>query len=281
MNRIFLLLCTLLLIVTGVTGQKSKPSASDPNTWRRYTIKGEEFSVALPSMPGMTTTKEQERLGRHFRTRLDGVQYGLDVFENPNAQSLDVFVSEYQSNSKDALPQGRNVIINGVAGKEFSTTNSPKATVQFFATERRLYRVIALGANTENPVVQQFFSSIRLGKKADDAVKVSEGPGMPLELETGERIYKGEELDRRPRLLSKPEPVIPEEARRRGASVTVVLQAIFSSTGKVVDLKVINPGYYGLTEASIAAAEKITFIPGMKDGKNVSMYMTLEYNFYL
>lgn len=281
MNRMVLLLCTLFLIVTSVTGQKSKDfNASDPATWPRYTIKGEDFSAIFPSMPEMTTTNEKERSGRHLRTRLDGVQYGIDVFENSKRESLEGFVGEYQTNPTD-VSTGRNIVVNGVAGKEFSTSGSPKATVQFFATERRLYRGIALGANTENPVVKQYFSSIILGKKAEDAIKVSEGPGMPLELDTGERIYKGVEVDRKVRLLTKPEPVFPEEARRLGMSSTVVLQAIFSSTAKVTNIKVLTPGHHGLTEVSVTAASQITFVPAMKDGKNVSMYMTLEYNFYL
>jgi hypothetical protein len=37
----------------------------------------------------------------------------------------------------------------------------------------------------------------------------------------------------------------------------------------------------GLTKKSIEAARNITFIPATKDGKNVSMWMQLEYNFNL
>jgi outer membrane biosynthesis protein TonB len=38
---------------------------------------------------------------------------------------------------------------------------------------------------------------------------------------------------------------------------------------------------YGLTEQAIAAARKLKFVPAMKDGKNVSMWIQLEYNFNL
>jgi len=37
----------------------------------------------------------------------------------------------------------------------------------------------------------------------------------------------------------------------------------------------------GLTEAAIRAAKRIRFVPATKDGKPVSMWMTLEYNFSL
>ena len=37
----------------------------------------------------------------------------------------------------------------------------------------------------------------------------------------------------------------------------------------------------GLTEVAIAAARKIKFVPAMKDGKSVSTFVQLEYNFDL
>jgi hypothetical protein len=37
----------------------------------------------------------------------------------------------------------------------------------------------------------------------------------------------------------------------------------------------------GLTERSIEAARRIKFVPATKDGKNVSMWMQLEYNYNL
>jgi len=38
---------------------------------------------------------------------------------------------------------------------------------------------------------------------------------------------------------------------------------------------------YGLTERAIAAARQIKFTPATKDGRPVSMYIQLEYNFNL
>jgi TonB family protein len=278
MNRILLLLCLLVVVVTGVTGQESKRFiASDPQTWNRYTIKGEEFSVVFPTMPSMETIKEEGRLVRHLRTQLDGVQYGIDIFENSKGQSLGDFIAEYNKNSQTDLTTGRDIVVNDVAGKEYSAPGSPPATAQFFATERRLYRFIAVGANTDNTVVKQFFFSIVLGKKGS-ALEVSDGLGMPLELD-GERIFKGNEVDTKLRLLFKPEPQYTEEARQNGTSGTVVLRAVFSKTGEVKNIQVLSALPHGLTEACINAARVIKFVPAVKDGKPVSMWIQLEYNF--
>ncbi|MBD0373542.1 MAG: energy transducer TonB, partial [Pyrinomonadaceae bacterium] len=37
----------------------------------------------------------------------------------------------------------------------------------------------------------------------------------------------------------------------------------------------------GLTEKAIAAARQIKFVPAQKDGRNVSQYIQIEYNFNL
>ena len=60
-----------------------------------------------------------------------------------------------------------------------------------------------------------------------------------------------------------------------------MLQAIFSKTGKVVNIQVISATNQELADLSIAAAEKIEFEPAMKNGQYVSMYMMLEYYFNL
>ena len=102
------------------------------------------------------------------------------------------------------------------------------------------------------------------------------GPGSG-----GGASYKVYEVDQRARLLSKPEPQFTEEARRNQITGTVVLRAIFSSSGDVVQIRALNALPFGLTEQAIAAARKIKFVPAMKNGQPVSVFMNLEYNFNL
>jgi TonB family protein len=128
--------------------------------------------------------------------------------------------------------------------------------------------------------VKQFFSSIVLAKKAE-GIKVSNGPGLPLDLVTGEKIFTGKEVDAKARLIKKVEPIYTEKARQKKITGTVVLKVVFSATGKVTNIRVVSGLPHGLTERAIDAARKIEFIPSMKDGKYVSMWMQLEYNFNL
>jgi hypothetical protein len=86
---------------------------------------------------------------------------------------------------------------------------------------------------------------------------------------------------------SKPEPHCPKNASEQEVRATIVLRAIFRSTGKVTDLKFagVTPSdvpddiVKRLSEESLRVAAKIKFQPATKDGHPVSMYVQLEYSF--
>jgi TonB family protein len=94
-----------------------------------------------------------------------------------------------------------------------------------------------------------------------------------IDTDETERTYTGREVTRKVRIRSKPEPPPVQ-----GLYGTVVLKAIFGSNGKVYNIVVVQ-SVPGLTERAIEAARQITFDPAIKDGRYVSMWMQLEYNF--
>jgi TonB family protein len=94
-------------------------------------------------------------------------------------------------------------------------------------------------------------------------------------------IYIGRDVTTKARLLAKPEPIYTERARSEQVEGTIVLRCVFASDGTVKHILVIEALPAGLTEQAIAAAKQIKFIPATRDGKPVSMWMQLEYNFNL
>jgi len=96
-----------------------------------------------------------------------------------------------------------------------------------------------------------------------------------------DRIFRSNDVSQRARVLSKPEAGYTEEARKQDITGTVVLRAIFSISGEVTGIQAVKSLPGGLTEKAIAAARQIRFVPAMKDGHPVSVYMQLEYNFNL
>ncbi|CAN5701441.1 hypothetical protein BH20ACI3_BH20ACI3_28380 [soil metagenome] len=95
------------------------------------------------------------------------------------------------------------------------------------------------------------------------------------------RVFVGKDVNSKARVLSKPEPQYTEEARKNQITGTVVLRAVFTSGGQVTNIRSVSGLPFGLTERAIAAARQIKFSPATKDGRPVSMYIQLEYNFNL
>jgi TonB family protein len=95
------------------------------------------------------------------------------------------------------------------------------------------------------------------------------------------KTFSPREVTQKARILSRPEPQYTEEARKNQVSGTVVLKAVFSSGGQVTNIRAVSGLPYGLTERAIAAARQIRFTPAMKDGRAVSQYIQIEYNFNL
>jgi len=280
----------LLLVLVSAAVIQAQESGFGPGTsWRRYKVKDEEFSVTLPTVPAVATTKAarksdgKSRLERRLKTAYDGVEYTIESFENSKpTQSLDQFIDELVLPGEYDPPNKRSLTVDGFNGVQYSTGNKTTSLiVQFFATEKHLYRFMVSGEGILRPEVKQFFLSIKLGKKPE-GIEIFDGPGIPIETpSTGEMIYKGRDVDVKARLLKFPQPRYTADARKNEISGIVVLKAVFASNGEVQNIRVISGLPYGLTEQAIIAARQIKFTPAMKAGKPVSMWMQLEYNFNL
>lgn len=94
-------------------------------------------------------------------------------------------------------------------------------------------------------------------------------------------VYAPRQVTAKARILSKPEPEYTQAARRAGAAGTVVLRGVISSDGKLADIFVVRWLSHGLTTSTIEAAKQIQFTPASIDGKPVSQYIQIEYNFHL
>lgn len=300
MKRILILPFALFLLASGALGQEAGgggPGRSEPGLpnfkvnlpqwWGRYTVKDEELSVTLPALPELTTKTtfqarlQKSRLEHLLSLRIGLVRYLVIVFENPEPrQSLAEFIAERTAKSIVDLSTERNITVNGFAGKEYtSTKHILPFTIQFVATEKRLYTFSVLGLRTEDAQTQQFFSSITLDHNAD-GIEVPDGPAYPSEVK-GEKVFRVKDVQVRARVTKKPEPSYTSKAEEERIFGAVFLKVVFSANGQIENIQVIAGLPYGLTEQAIKAAKKIKFVPAMKDGKPVAVWMHLEYNFTL
>ena len=99
--------------------------------------------------------------------------------------------------------------------------------------------------------------------------------------EAGGRVYLGRQVDRKARLLARPEPVYPRRARGKNVQGTVVLRVVLAASGKVEKIAVLKGLPEGLTEEAIRVARRIRFTPAEREGRTVSQSVIIEYNFNL
>jgi TonB family protein len=285
-TKLPLLLC-ILFVAGAVNAQTPGGIGGGAVVWPRYTVKGEEFSIALPVPPSLTTRRvplagtNKDRVERVIQASLNNIDYTIYIYENPKPQqSLEDFIREQTANATREVTSERTLTIDGRQGKEYTyQANNNPVTEQFFAAEKRLYRFVASGAPTSHTRVEQFFASIAFGNKRA-GFELKDGPGEAPEAD-GEKYYTGREVDTKARLISKPAPVYTAAARKNEVTGVVILKVVLSGDGKVINIRVVQGVPHGMTEACIEAARKIKFLPAMKDGKPVGMWIQLEYNLNL
>lgn len=82
-------------------------------------------------------------------------------------------------------------------------------------------------------------------------------------------------------VLSKPTPVYTAEARALKVEGEVLLEVVFSASGKIQVVRVVRGLGHGLDEAAIHAAEQIRFKPATRGGTPVDSTATLHIVFQL
>lgn len=92
-------------------------------------------------------------------------------------------------------------------------------------------------------------------------------------------VYTSKDVTTKVRLIAKPEPEYTAAARSNTVRGTVVLKALFASDGTVKHIVVVYGLPHGLTWQSVRAARNIRFEPATLNGRPVSMFIQLEYNF--
>ncbi len=93
------------------------------------------------------------------------------------------------------------------------------------------------------------------------------------------RPHKVGEVTRKAQIVSRPEPLYTEEARKNQITGSVSLRMILNANGTVSNIQALSRLPDGLTEKAMDAARRIQFTPAEKDGRKVSQYATIQYNF--
>lgn len=105
----------------------------------------------------------------------------------------------------------------------------------------------------------------------------SASPAPPA---TSLRPYQIAEVTTPPVALTKTMPAFPEEARKQGVDMVVVVKFVVTENGNVEDIKILT-GHPTLDDAVIAALRGWKFTPGTLDGKPVRVVRKMKFPFHL
>ena len=93
-------------------------------------------------------------------------------------------------------------------------------------------------------------------------------------------VVDGASLDVAPRVVRAGQPVYPPVAARQRITGTVLVSALISETGDVIDVKILKAeGRFGFDDAAVRAVRSTKFSPAMKDGKRVKTWLGIPIQF--
>jgi len=97
----------------------------------------------------------------------------------------------------------------------------------------------------------------------------------------GRQVFFASEVTVKAHIFRKTEPQYTDAARSAHMQGTVMISAVLSADGNIEHILALQTLSFGLSAKSIEAARQIKFTPATKDGRAVSTWTKLEYNFNL
>jgi len=302
-----LLLCLLgTLVLNNTSAQNSEP-------WVEVSSNADYFHISMPLQP-----KEENQTSRYGELDVNGKRYGSSAegasytvwaLINPNYKSTrdpdeyldataDLIWEALLKPDRDKLPDDRraraamtyvkDLPAKPLPGREYSLAIGELAgTTRFYIADARIFVLLAMNSPGGVWASERFFASFATLPSLPVPPSQYEDPigagtrGPSADPNDYNRVFRVSEVTQRARVLKKPEPTYTESARKYSITGTVVLRAVFSQDGEVTNIFVVRKLPHGLTQQALKAARAIRFTPAMKDGRPVSMYIQLEYNFNL
>jgi len=103
--------------------------------------------------------------------------------------------------------------------------------------------------------------------------------GQPTSPPGQRTIYGASEVDKKAKLVDTPVAVYTAEARQANVRDEVRLRLVLAGDGTIRNMFPIKSAGHALTESAVTAAQHIKFEPAVKNGRPVSQFVTLVYDF--
>lgn len=277
----------LMFTTVGATvAVDSRSVVNAGEVWGKFTGKDEEFSVRMPRQPSLYLNLITSRSGKQMPERIystysNGAVYLVVSYDRNSLKDTFENFKLHHCLQAEITPV-KDKTLSGFAGKEYSLKfGDVVGVLDVYATKKRGYAVATVQAIDNERLRDYFLSTFSLSStEGPTGNPPSVIPTLP-QSDSPEIATGGKQVTRKPVVVSKPEPSYTDDARGAGITGTVVLRVVFASSGEVTNIHVVRGLSRGLTEQAIEAARHLTFIPAIKDGRSVSYWMELQYNFGL
>lgn len=287
-------LCLSIVLATLVGGglAANRPAPQPLPDWERFRSSKDGFSVLFPEWPAVINRGQYRaapvRGARSYAAYQQGVVYFVVAFENPNHENL----LEHFLQSQLSMDELRNTEISGPTkilngnskGKQYAIRKSDyrksftyPGVLRLFEAKNRVLALAAVGKDETEPAVERFLQSFEIGDNPSGR-DIGAGATYSESPESTDPSIKASETSRKVLVVIKAEPQYTEDERRRRLRGGVVLKGVFAASGRVTNLQVIS-GLPELAQSAMEVAHKIYFIPAVKDGRFISTFVELQYNF--
>ena len=283
--------------------------AQQPDPWVKFAPADDFFSVSMPHGP-----KEESQAVSFAGLQVSGKWYSAgnadasfalwslvdtkyDVTRDADSYldaAAELFWEALLKPARENLPEHqrahgsvayvKELSARPIPGREYTLTlGDLRGTANVYVAEQRIIVLLAMDRPDGPWQREKFLGSLSFSPNLRAIPQAARETGIGAGVSSGSDVgpFRGSEAEQRARVFEKPGPSYPESARKFGVTGTVVLRGEFSHDGQIRNLQVIKRQPHGLTEAALRAARAIKFIPAQKNGKPVSIYMQLEYNFNL
>ena len=263
--------------------------------WRRINPEQEELSILAPVAPTVIVqsgprifypwSRAKILEQRKYSAYSNGFIYAVDSYKVKEPRRL---LEDLLEDMPSHLRFEQDIKLDGYAVKQYEAGDEfNQWKVYYLAAANHVYVVTLAALDKADPSPARFFSAIQLGGKRS-AAAAERGPSPAPAAQTAgagpaeqDKTYSPKDVTSKARIIWRPEPIYTETARKNEVTGTVVIRAVFSSSGQVTNIRVVSGLGDGLTENAVEAARSIRFFPAVKDGRIVSQYVQIEYNFNL
>ena len=239
----------------------------------------DDGEIYVGKKPNYIRVKNKRTVSRY----INGIVLMMDLFEGKINEIQPALAEITESASL------KEETINGFQVKSYLKKFSDFTwEQQHFFNKGSLYVMHAVYRNERSSIVENFFKSVRLVNKEQvvapnfpkDTKKNLLNARLPDIVQESGSEEIAEQPDKKAIILYRPKPSFKMEFGRSNSGI-VKLKVLLSASGKVMKVETVSSPNITLADGVRLSAEHLVFLPAEKNGKFVSSWETIEYEFQI